>query len=199
MLAVDASLTCVLPQELIEAKMKAASAALEHDTQAKSSPGATGHGSGKEDDLVHQIIEAKMTAASLALEKDEQGKRIVGLKRLIQHYAERVATLEVAAAKNASSRLSPTLSPNATNVLLSGPLYFKKNSSMFNSSWKWEKRYFELQADRIVYFSKEGVWLFYCVQLCKIIANDDDDGCRWQRAQWGAEAFLGGDSNVRRG
>jgi len=153
---------------LIEAKMSAASAALERDTRRASCNSETESGFVKrtfinsqynnkvEEDLVQQLITAKMNAAGFALERDEHGKRIVGLKRLIQFYAERVATLEVAAARGIQAPKTASApagvekaQTSSASLLLCGSMFRKSNTSIFNPVWKWEKKYFELRADRI--------------------------------------------------
>ena len=150
--------------------MNAASAALERDSKqaASNSPLADKgqrdnhyeYNSKVEDDLLQQLIDAKMKAASFAMERDEHGRRINGLKRLIQVYAERVATLEVSAARGITPR--QVSSDNiitvdaAKAVLLSGTLYKKSSPSLLNPVWKWEKFFFELDCNKISYYDDES-------------------------------------------
>jgi hypothetical protein len=187
--------------------MSAASAALERDTRHASCNNAedefvkrtfinSQYNNKVEEDLVQALIDAKMSAAGFAMERDEHGKRIVGLKKLIQFYAERVATLEVAAARGIAapsitnvdsdghSNSTPKSSSETkvqvaappekvTPLLLCGSMYRKSTTSLFNPIWKWEKKYFELRADRLIFYEDESKkpTMYYELYVGVYIAN----------------------------
>jgi hypothetical protein len=136
-------------QELIDAKMKAASAALEEDSRHAScnSQGQQDDGSflkhtflnstyndKVEADLVQQLIEAKLQAASAALESDERGRRLGGLKRLVRVYAERVASLEVAAARGITAPPPPPSGGDLAITITAGSNGNSNSNSNSNSS-----------------------------------------------------------------
>lgn len=59
-------------------------------------------------ELLTELIETKLKAATYATETDEERKKTFSLKKKLQLYAERVATLEVTVAERLTSENTTT-------------------------------------------------------------------------------------------
>jgi chromosome segregation ATPase len=91
--------------QLLEAKLES------NNNHARNAGGESGNG--EMEGIINELIETKMANATMSSELDQERRKNSNMKRKLQEYAERVASLEVAAAEaieassNSRNRSSP--------------------------------------------------------------------------------------------